>query len=429
MAAWRVTSRTARVDLVAYRDDMRGAGDALSVGERIAFYRRRRGLTQAVLAGLVGRSEDWLSKIERGDRPLRRLDVLAELAKALRVTVGDLLGQPMLMEDGAQRDDDVPAVRDALMAPRRLSRVLFGSELGTTVDASATARAAEHCWADFQAGRIGRVVNGLPSLITSAQALEDSATPAAREGWAVSARVHHLAASTMSKIGEGDLAWIAAERAMQAADQSDDPLVLASAARSGTHALLSVGRYDDAMQLGQTAASWLAGQVKSGDEEALSLLGMLFLRSAVAAARQQDRGETRVLLGQAREAAERLGRDVNHWQTGFGPSNVRLHELSTSLDLGDVAEVVERGPSVRIDALPVERAATHQIDMARALSYVARDEEALSALVDAEAKAPQLVRHSAAVRETVRTMYRRTPATSQRAAPMRALAGRCRAVE
>jgi transcriptional regulator with XRE-family HTH domain len=60
---------------------MTGAGDHLSTGERIAFYRARRGYTQSVLAGLVGRSEDWLSKIERGERLIRNVDVLADLAK------------------------------------------------------------------------------------------------------------------------------------------------------------------------------------------------------------------------------------------------------------------------------------------------------------------------------------------------------------
>src|SRR3954468_19307747 len=103
---------------------MRGVGDPLTVGERVAFYRRRRGLAQATLAGLVGRSEDWLSKIERGEREIRRLDVLTEVARGLRVTLGDLLGEPVLMEDEDQ-NDDVPAIRDALMAPRRLSRTLF----------------------------------------------------------------------------------------------------------------------------------------------------------------------------------------------------------------------------------------------------------------------------------------------------------------
>jgi transcriptional regulator with XRE-family HTH domain len=37
-------------------------------GQRIARARRRRGLPQAVLAGLVGRSESWLSQVERGKR-------------------------------------------------------------------------------------------------------------------------------------------------------------------------------------------------------------------------------------------------------------------------------------------------------------------------------------------------------------------------
>jgi len=37
-------------------------------GARITRARRRRGLSQAVLAGLVGRSESWLSQVERGKR-------------------------------------------------------------------------------------------------------------------------------------------------------------------------------------------------------------------------------------------------------------------------------------------------------------------------------------------------------------------------
>ncbi len=95
---------------------MRGLDDHLSIGERIAFYRERRGYTQPVLAGLVGHSTDWLSKIERGVRRPPRIDKLAELARVLRVPLGDLMGQPVLLEDGEKHMDDVPAVRDALMS-------------------------------------------------------------------------------------------------------------------------------------------------------------------------------------------------------------------------------------------------------------------------------------------------------------------------
>lgn len=412
---------------------MRGAGDQLSVGERIAFYRRRRGLTQSVLAGLVGRSEDWLSKIERGEREPRRLDVLVSLAKALRVTVGDLLGQPVLMEDGQDPDgDDIPAVRDALMTPRRLSRLLYGQPTRIEVNPDTVALLAESVWANFQDGLLGRVVKRLPGLIESAQHLEESDLPpgAQRRAWAAAARVHHLAASTLSKVGEADLAWLAAERAMFAADQSDDPLVLASASRAGAHALLASGRYADAIDLGVTAAEWLCRQVDIEDDPvALSLLGMLYLRTSAAAARHHDRAVSTDLLNRAAAAAEHLGEDANHWRTAFGPTNVELHRLAAALDLGDVAYVVEHGPTVPVEHMPVERAVSHRIDTARAQSLVAQDDNALQGLLTAEHEAPQLVRHSEAVRETVRAMHRRAPVTGRgKSSPLLALAERCRAV-
>lgn len=407
---------------------MRGAGDRLSVGERIAFYRRRRGLTQRVLAGLVGRSEDWLSKVERGDREVRRLDVLAELARALRITIGDLLGQPVLVEDHEAAGDDIPAIRDSLMAPHRLSTRLYGGDPAPAGDHRHTAPLVERAWSRFQAGQLTDVIQALPGLIRSAQGLERLDDPESRD-WAVSARVHHLAASTLAKVGEADLAWLAAERAMYAADRSDDPLVLASASRAATHALLAAGRYDDALELGVTAAGWLSDRAADDDPAAISLLGMLYLRAAVAAARHHDRSIANDLLERAARAAERLGQDLNLWQTAFGPTNVELHRLSAALDLGDVAYVVDRASSIEVDHLPVERAAAHRIDTARAHSLLAQDDDALDSLLTAEAAAPHLVRHSATVRETVRAMHRRAPVTgSAKSSRLLALAERCRAV-
>ena len=408
---------------------MRGAGDMMTVGERIAFYRQRRNLTQATLASMVDRSEDWLSKIERGERQARRLDVLADLARELRVTLGDLLGEPVLAEDDEQQDN-VPAIRDALMTPRRLSRVLYRPAETPAPPVLWSEQHVEASWSDYQAGRVGRVIAALPELIRIAQQLEDAPGEGdqRRRSWAVSARTHHLAATTLSKVGEADLGWIAAERAMRAADESDDPLVLASAARSCTHALLANGRYDDALDLGLTAASWLREQVASGDPAALSLFGMLHLRTAVAAARNHDRQTATDLLRQAANAAEQLGIDANYWQTSFGPTNVELHRLSAGLDLGDVSYVVEHR---EIDAthLPIERRTVHQIDMARALTYAGQDDEALRQLLAAEREAPTLVRQNTAAREAVKTLHRRAPVSGgRRSSELLALAERCRAV-
>jgi hypothetical protein len=359
------------------------------------------------------------------------MDVITELARALRVEIGDLLGQPVLVED-EQQDDDVPAIRDALMTPRRLSRTLFKPALAPKAPVSAehSARVVERCWLDYQRGNLSQVIAALPKLIGLAQSLEDGATATDRAGWAVSARTHHLAATTLSKIGEADLAWIAAERAMYAADQSEDPLVLASAARAGTHALLASGRFDDAVELGNTAAEWMRPQLANDDPAALSLLGMLRLRTAVAAARHHDRAATSDLIGRAGRAAERLGEDANYWQTGFGPTNVELHRISTRLDLGDIDYVVQTGPTVRAENLPAERQVSHMIDVARALSLVARDEDSTQLLLEAEVKAPHLVRHNPIVRETVKALYRRSAAASQGAStPLGGLAERCRAIQ
>ncbi len=63
-----------------------------TAGQRIARARRRRGLSQAVLAGLVGRSESWLSQVERGKRGIDSHSALTRLAEILRVDVAEITG-------------------------------------------------------------------------------------------------------------------------------------------------------------------------------------------------------------------------------------------------------------------------------------------------------------------------------------------------
>src|SRR3954452_19600694 len=83
-----------------------------TTGQRIAAYRRRRGLSQAALAGLVGRSESWLSQVERGIRSVDRLSVLLDLARVLRVDVEALLGRPwQYAPNGGHDADELAPVR------------------------------------------------------------------------------------------------------------------------------------------------------------------------------------------------------------------------------------------------------------------------------------------------------------------------------
>jgi transcriptional regulator with XRE-family HTH domain len=83
-------------------------------GERIARARRRRGLSQAVLAGLVGRSESWLSQVERGRRGVDSHAVLTLLAAVLRVDVEELTG-PAGDGEGQQAYAPAAQIEQAMM--------------------------------------------------------------------------------------------------------------------------------------------------------------------------------------------------------------------------------------------------------------------------------------------------------------------------
>ncbi|HEY1574230.1 MAG TPA: helix-turn-helix transcriptional regulator [Pseudonocardiaceae bacterium] len=69
--------------------------DEATVGERIAYYRKRRGMTQEVLCGLVGgRSTEWLRQIENGKRDVDKLSTIVAVANALKVSPLTLLPGP-----------------------------------------------------------------------------------------------------------------------------------------------------------------------------------------------------------------------------------------------------------------------------------------------------------------------------------------------
>jgi ribosome-binding protein aMBF1 (putative translation factor) len=70
------------------------AVDREAAGQRVAQARRRRGLSQAVLAGLVGRSESWLSQLERGKRGVDSHSVLVHLSEVLRVDIEEFTRCP-----------------------------------------------------------------------------------------------------------------------------------------------------------------------------------------------------------------------------------------------------------------------------------------------------------------------------------------------
>ena len=86
-----------------------------AAGQRIARARRRRGLSQAVLAGLVGRSESWLSQVERGKRGVDSHSALVRLAEVLRVDIEELTGSADRDETGRRAYPAASLIEQAMM--------------------------------------------------------------------------------------------------------------------------------------------------------------------------------------------------------------------------------------------------------------------------------------------------------------------------
>src|SRR3989442_14496682 len=87
-----------------------------TIGERVRAFRLRRGLTQARLAHLIGRSERWLIDFERGGVDPRLSDALA-LARVLGVGVEELAGHSAPSARRAGRPPPRPPVGAGPLAP------------------------------------------------------------------------------------------------------------------------------------------------------------------------------------------------------------------------------------------------------------------------------------------------------------------------
>ena len=183
--------------------------------------------------------------------------------------------------------------------------------------------------------------------------------------FALLAELHQATAGLLAKLGATDLAWLAAERAYLAAERSGDPLAGISDFRL-THVFLSAGRSAQAQRVATVAAKAL--ETSAGPDSApelLSVWGALNLVAAVIASTQGDRDLALEHLGKAETAAGWIGQDRNDYHTEFGPTNVALHSVAMSVELGDAGDALAR-PLTSIPSPSQERRARFLIDVARA---------------------------------------------------------------
>jgi transcriptional regulator with XRE-family HTH domain len=147
-------------------------------GQRIARARRRRGLSQAALAGLVGRSESWLSQVERGKRGVDSHVVLTRLASILRVDIAEISEDSA---DAAHAPNPYPhaaRIEQAMMDYHARCASITGEDTERMQSVVHLREMTRSAYREYQATRYEATGYLLPRLIRSVEAAaESTATP------------------------------------------------------------------------------------------------------------------------------------------------------------------------------------------------------------------------------------------------------------
>ena len=394
-------------------------------GSIIRLARLARGETQTETGRACGFSQSQISRLENGRAYAYDIRHLTQVARHLDIPP-NLLGLASDSVDPSQppvnRREFVTAAAAAIAgvavpaAPRWDDRALsitgaaqgdvdagFTSELvrsrwlGTdsddepTLDLTELRRLVARAKTDYQGCRYAQTTANLPGLLASLEvatsALTDDDLLAAE---ALAADAYHVAASLQLKLGNEGPAWMAADASMRAAQRSGDPIVMASSARIVTHVLMDTGRNRDAETLARRMGEKLSAAWSEPADDALAVYGSLLLRGAIAAARADNASSADDLLGEAENAARRLGTDGNLRWTAFGPTNVRLHQVNVATTLGNAGDALKRARGVELARIPItERRASFLIDVAAAYLQWNKPQQAYHALCAAERLAPQ----------------------------------------
>lgn len=370
-----------------------------ALGRRIARERKRRGLSQPELARLIDRSVAWVSQVERGVRKIDRMSVLEKLAEALEVPLAELAAEAPVVAAAAEETPGSAGLRLVLAGAHSLRAMLHSAPVPPTDEIRPQVDRAWELVHESRYEELADLLRGLvPALETAVRSAEQERRP---ELFELLAKTYQACSAALAKLGEPEAAWIAADRAIAAAERAGDPLLMAAGAFRLGFVFLGARHFDQAEEIARTASEALWFLVEQGKPEAMSLWGGLTLQRAVVASRLNQADEAYAHLARAREVAERLGDGRNDYNTEFGPANVALHEVAVAVELGDAGHALRVGAAVDTSALSPERRARLGIDLARAHAQRRQVTEAVSTLLEAERLTPEQIRNHRIVRQLV----------------------------
>lgn len=387
------------------------SSDTKTLGQRIKELRRAAGMSQSDLATAMTRSESWVSQVERGVQPVERLSILQALADALNVSVREVRPDAALAEEvepeEARRSNDLEGLRVALTGHPALGSLFEQSPAEPIPSLADFRERVDEAWTLAHASSYGALSEHLVRLLPSIEAAVRHAPAGDRlELHSLRAKAYQVAAASFTRQDQADAAWVAADRALQAAELAGQPLEVVASLFRMAHAFMRQQHMEQAEQAAQSAVAVMAPRAKSPacPPEELSLLGAMNLVLAVINAKEGNRGRTHEHIDRARGIAARLGEDRNDFDTEFGPTNVEIHAVSTAVELGDAGLALEVAQQVDASSLSPERQSRFLLDVARAHAQRRHVGEATAALLESEALAPEQIHDHHLARDVIRDL-------------------------
>lgn len=149
----------------------------------------------------------------------------------------------------------------------------------------------------------------------------------------------------------------------------------------------------------------IADRLRTDDEAAVAMHGILHLKSGLAAARAGDADTSDDHLSEARQAAAHVTLGSDHYRLAFDTDNVNIWSVGLAVERRDGTEAVKRADSFTLGSTaPRERVGHHWIDLARAFQLHGDRDRSMAALHRARRTSPQQTRYHPQVRETVVTL-------------------------
>ncbi|MFD5425198.1 helix-turn-helix domain-containing protein [Streptomyces sp. NPDC127084] len=387
------------------RTDNQG-GSRLTFAQRARLARDRAGLTRPVVAGLVGRSSDWVKSIENGLIGMPRLPMLLRLAHIYGVDPADLIGDERLATASYTKaiHGDLPAIKNALTTYRLrpADRTPESAEvLGARV------RQAWKLW-HSKGDHRSRIATLLPDLLADTEHSSRTLDGADRRRALVAqGQAYHLAQLFLSFQPAPELVVLTGDRAMTAAQDADSPRAIAAAAWYMNHVYRDANEAAEArVDLAEQAAALLS----QDDQDDLARWGLLQLAVALSFAKVGRAGDAWRYWDRANDAARRLGPDYAHPWLVFGQGIVDGYALTMFNDLMQPGKALEVAEALDLDAIPsATRRSYHLIETARAHGMQDEGVAAVALLQKAFRESPETIQYNVYTRMALPELVKTGP--------------------